>query len=131
MRTVAYVDAQAGCSGDMFLGALVDAGLPLAVLEEVVDGLGLEGVELRVTRVEPHEEDQVLDVQPGDLLLGMTVVREDANLVRYELVRFETLAALASGFDPLASREGNEVELWLQRGDAIQRVQAFVKRAKR
>jgi uncharacterized protein (TIGR00299 family) protein len=52
MTRVAYIDAPAGCSGDMFLGALVDAGLPLAVLEEVVDGLGLQGVELHVTRVE-------------------------------------------------------------------------------
>ncbi len=52
MTRVAFVDAPAGCAGDMFLGALVDAGLPLAVLEEVVDGLGLDGVELRVTHVE-------------------------------------------------------------------------------
>ena len=52
MQRVAWVDAPAGCSGDMFLGALVDAGLPLAVLEDVVDGLGLDDVEVRMTRVE-------------------------------------------------------------------------------
>ena len=51
MTKVAYVDAPAGCSGDMFLGALVDLGLPLAVLEELVDRLGLEGVEVRAQRV--------------------------------------------------------------------------------
>jgi len=48
---VAYVDAPAGCAGDMFLGALVDAGLPLAVLEDVADGLGLDDVEVRAERV--------------------------------------------------------------------------------
>ena len=52
MSTFAYIDAPAGCSGDMFLGALIDAGLSLAVLEEVVDGLGLEGVTLQVAHVE-------------------------------------------------------------------------------
>lgn len=47
----AWVDAPAGCAGDMFLGALVDAGLSRAALEEVVTALGLEGVTLDVRRV--------------------------------------------------------------------------------
>ena len=34
----------------MFLGACLDLGLPLALLEEMVEGLGLDGVELRVER---------------------------------------------------------------------------------
>ena len=34
----------------MFLGACLDLGLPLAVLEEMVERLGLDGVELRVER---------------------------------------------------------------------------------
>jgi uncharacterized protein (TIGR00299 family) protein len=48
--TVAFVDASAGASGDMFLGALVDAGLPVAALEEVVAALGLDGVRVSATR---------------------------------------------------------------------------------
>lgn len=38
---LAYFDLFAGISGDMILGALVDAGLPLASLEETVALLGL------------------------------------------------------------------------------------------
>ncbi len=36
---IAYLDCFAGISGDMFLGALLDAGVPLAVLEEAVAAL--------------------------------------------------------------------------------------------
>ncbi len=52
MARVAWIDAPAGCAGDMFLGALIDAGVPLAVLEDVVDDLGFDDVGLRVQRVE-------------------------------------------------------------------------------
>ena len=39
---IAYLDCFSGISGDMFLGALVDAGVPVAVLEEAVSALGLD-----------------------------------------------------------------------------------------
>ena len=75
---VAYIDAPAGCSGDMFLGALVDAGLPLAVLEEVVDGLGLEGVEVRAS----HVERGALTATKVDVCRGGAVIqgRDDVHL---------------------------------------------------
>ncbi len=43
---IAWFDAGSGASGDMVLGALVDAGLPFAVLEELPARLGLAGVGL-------------------------------------------------------------------------------------
>ena len=48
---VAYLDLFAGISGDMFLGALLDAGVPLAVLGEATAALKLDA-SLRVERVE-------------------------------------------------------------------------------
>jgi uncharacterized protein (TIGR00299 family) protein len=49
MRT-AYLDLVGGCSGDMMLGALVDAGAPFAELRDGLVGLGVEGFELAAKR---------------------------------------------------------------------------------
>jgi uncharacterized protein (TIGR00299 family) protein len=48
---IAYLECFSGISGDMFLGALVDAGVPGRVLEEAVAALGV-GAELRLSRVD-------------------------------------------------------------------------------
>lgn len=48
---IAYFDCIAGASGDMILGALVDAGLPLTALQELLAKLGLPEVEIRSRRV--------------------------------------------------------------------------------
>ena len=49
--TVGWLDCGAGASGDMLLGALVDAGTPLEVLQAAVDTLGVEPVRLRAEPV--------------------------------------------------------------------------------
>ncbi|MFA7382313.1 MAG: nickel pincer cofactor biosynthesis protein LarC [Desulfurivibrionaceae bacterium] len=49
-RTIAYIDCFSGISGDMFLGALLDAGLPLAELQSQLALLGLDGYTLNVDR---------------------------------------------------------------------------------
>ena len=48
---IAYLDCFSGMSGDMFLGALVDAGVPARLLEETVAALNV-GARLEISRVE-------------------------------------------------------------------------------
>jgi len=48
---VAYFDCFSGVSGDMCLGALVDAGLPFAELAKGLEGLRVRGFSLRSRRV--------------------------------------------------------------------------------
>ena len=47
---IAYLECFSGMSGDMFLGALVDAGVPAGVLEEAVAALDV-GARLEISRV--------------------------------------------------------------------------------
>jgi hypothetical protein len=47
---IAYLDCFSGISGDMFLGALMDAGVPSTLFEETVAGLNV-GARLEVSRV--------------------------------------------------------------------------------
>ena len=47
---IAYLDCFSGISGDMFLGALIDAGVPSELLEGTVAALGIDA-RLEVSRV--------------------------------------------------------------------------------
>ena len=47
---VAYLDCFSGISGDMFLGALLDAGLPLEDLKKALLSLPLEGLSIETRR---------------------------------------------------------------------------------
>jgi hypothetical protein len=55
MKT-AYLDCFSGISGDMFLGALLDAGLSFAELKAVLQRLPLEGYELQA---KPEERNHI------------------------------------------------------------------------
>ena len=51
---IAWFDASAGVSGDMVLGALVDAGVPLEAIVAPLDKIPLEPFQLEAVRVQRH-----------------------------------------------------------------------------
>src|ERR1700686_5856843 len=48
---IAYLDCFSGISGDMFLGALLDAGVSTKLLEDTVEALNI-GARLEISRVQ-------------------------------------------------------------------------------
>ena len=54
MSTVLYLDLFSGASGDMLLGALLDAGLPLEALQAELEKMDLSGYELVAERQVRH-----------------------------------------------------------------------------
>ncbi|MDV2995754.1 MAG: Pyridinium-3,5-bisthiocarboxylic acid mononucleotide nickel insertion protein [Chroococcidiopsis sp. SAG 2025] len=67
MTKLAYLECPTGIAGDMCLGALVDAGVPLEYLQEQLQGLGIEReYQLRVDSV--HRNGQLATKFHVDLL---------------------------------------------------------------
>ena len=69
---IGYFDCFAGASGDMILGALLDAGVPLGDLQDALRGLPLDGYHLAVERVRrgpiaATKLNVVVDAEPADL----------------------------------------------------------------
>lgn len=48
MKKILYLDCHSGISGDMFLGSMLDAGLPFEVLKDTLAGLSLDGYKLTI-----------------------------------------------------------------------------------
>jgi len=51
MTLAIYFDGFSGCSGDMILGALLDAGLPLEVLQSGLSSLDIQGYQIAMEKV--------------------------------------------------------------------------------
>jgi uncharacterized protein (TIGR00299 family) protein len=83
---VAYLDCFSGVSGDMLLGAMLDAGLPLADLQNALSGLPLEGWLLSAQKVKragitgTHAVVDVRDEQPARTLRDVLRIVADARL---------------------------------------------------
>jgi pyridinium-3,5-bisthiocarboxylic acid mononucleotide nickel chelatase len=91
-RRIAYFDCFAGVSGDMVLGALLDLGLPLEVLDEGWRMLGLKGFQLK------HHK-----VQRGGVMGTQVEVQGEGTIKNYrEMKSFINGSALPAGIKELS-----------------------------
>jgi pyridinium-3,5-bisthiocarboxylic acid mononucleotide nickel chelatase len=92
MKTV-RIECFAGISGDMLLGALIDAGVPAELLREAASSLGI-GAELRIrsvhrngmraTKVDVLEQGQIAEGRPDDDEHGHKRLAHDHDQDRHE-----------------------------------------------
>ena len=50
-ETILYIEALSGVSGDMLLGAFLDLGVPVEVLNEAWSALGIDNYEIEISEV--------------------------------------------------------------------------------
>lgn len=72
---VAYFDCSSGISGDMLLGALVDAGLPLEIIQKEVETIGLNEVKIHSRKVKKHG----ISATKIDVITSETKVHRNLN----------------------------------------------------
>jgi uncharacterized protein (TIGR00299 family) protein len=91
-KRIAYFDCFAGVSGDMVLGAFLDLGLPLEVLDEGLGMLGLQGFQLKSQKV-----------QRGGLMGIKVEVQGEGTIKHYrEMKAFINDSALPEGIKELS-----------------------------
>jgi len=83
---IAYLDCFAGISGDMLLGALLDAGWPLVRLQALIAALGLERVQVEAV---PVTKQHIAGTH-----LRITIPEEHVHRGRDDLARMVEKAAL-------------------------------------
>ena len=114
MSRIAVFDPFSGASGDMILGALVDAGAPLASLEEAIAQLRLDGVHITsepastgaVRGVRVHVDSDT--AQPSRDWRSIRSLLEDSALA--PAVRDAALAVFAALAAAEAAAHGESVE---------------------
>jgi hypothetical protein len=83
---IAYLDCFSGISGDMLLGAILDAGLPLDHLREALNGIPIAGYTLAAEHVSragiaaTHAIVDVTEEQPARTLPDILAIIADARL---------------------------------------------------
>ncbi|WP_426243173.1 nickel pincer cofactor biosynthesis protein LarC [Nocardioides sp. LHG3406-4] len=109
-----WLDASSGASGDMLLGALLGAGVPVDVVQRAVDAVAPEPVTLRVEQVLRHSfaatrcHVEIADSEHHrswrDIRRLLTAAELEDDVRRLALAVFERLAvaeATAHGSDPM------------------------------
>jgi pyridinium-3,5-bisthiocarboxylic acid mononucleotide nickel chelatase len=102
----AWIDASAGVAGDMLLGALIDAGADLAVVQQAVDAVIADSVRLAtrtVTRAGQHASQISVEVIARDVPVRQWTAIE--NLITTAVLAPSVRDRALLSFDRLAEAE--------------------------
>jgi uncharacterized protein (TIGR00299 family) protein len=104
---IAYFDCISGASGDMILGALIDAGLPFERLQSGLALLGLDGYQIehhqvvkngfRATKVDVLVKDDVTERHLADILAIVEKSQLPAEVKARSAALFTRLAEVEAG----------------------------------
>jgi uncharacterized protein (TIGR00299 family) protein len=100
-----HVDPVAGASGDMLLGALLDAGAPLDAVRADLDRLGVPGWELEAERVTRHGVTGTLATVRTDDTASHRAPSELTRIIAAAALRAPVAAAATSVIERLAAAE--------------------------
>jgi uncharacterized protein (TIGR00299 family) protein len=106
---IAYSDCYSGISGDMFLGALIDAGLSLDDLREGLAGLNLQQdyrLEAQETRKGSLHATQFKVILTGDGPDHVRCLKEIADLIQNSRLPQKVIEQSLAIFQRLAEAEG-------------------------
>ncbi|PQO30889.1 nickel pincer cofactor biosynthesis protein LarC [Blastopirellula marina] len=105
---IAYLDCPSGIAGDMTLAAMIDAGVPLELLQQGIASLGLPGVRLAVEEVKRH----------GFRALHLTVEHEPEHAHRH----LHHIDAMIDAGDLTAAQKELAKRIFLKVGEAEAKV---------
>ena len=107
MTKIAYFDCIAGASGDMILGALVDAGLPIETLRARLDALHLQDFDLEAhpvaknafaaTKVDVIVADDVPERHLGEIIEIVEGSDLDASIIEQAVAIFKKIGRAEAG----------------------------------
>ncbi len=105
-RKTCYIDCSCGISGDMMLGALIDAGLPISRLKRELRKLGLKGYSIKARKVtrgglEATKVDIVAGAQPIRKWLDVRRIIAESSLKTG--IKTDSLAIMKRIFEAEAS----------------------------
>lgn len=83
---------------------------------------------LRVVRSHSIDVNYDVDLRAGDLLLGVTQLVYDTLKPSRELIKIDSLDRLTKIFEPLATKDGSEVECWVLRDGEVKTIKILVRR---
>jgi len=111
---ILYIEATSGVSGDMFLGALLDAGVPVEVLSEAWTALGIDNYEVEIFQTQKSGMNALRCRISTQEAKGPKTWKEYLSLLENsklpDKIRMQTISLMKRLFEIEASIHGSSLQ---------------------